>query len=159
MRRRCIRLLLVISFSTAAGSPASAFDAATVECFDAEVSAAIVRQTPTVAPECADCIIIRWPWIVDLRVQRIRRGAVALGPVTVLTLQHTYYRTDRSRRWLLRRNTLGSFNVVFDPEQGRLPRCPTSAPAARPYIRPGDGRTLDDLRREGEVRYGRHGAT
>jgi hypothetical protein len=125
------------------------------ECFDAEVSATIVRQTPTVMPEC-DCIIMRWPWIVDLGVRRVHAGHVQRGPLTVLTLQHTDHRSDLgAHRWLLRRNTLGGFNVVHHPERGTLARCSADAPAARPFIRPADGETLDDLRRDGQEYYGR----
>lgn len=126
------------------------------ECFDAEVSATIVRQTPTVMPECDDCIIMRWPWIVDLRVRRVHSGQVPRGPLVVLTLQHTDYRTDLgARRWLLRRNTLGSFNVVHHPERAALRRCLAGTPATRPFIQPIDGETLSDLRRAGAEYYNR----
>ncbi|MDQ4086571.1 MAG: hypothetical protein M3177_00935 [Pseudomonadota bacterium] len=139
-------------FAAMAAAPADPVNAATEpNCFDADVSATIVRQTPTVMPECEDCIIMRWPWIVDLRVNSVHVGSVGRGLLTVLTLQHAHYRTDLgARRWLLRRNTLGSFNVVHHPEGGTLPRCSADAPAATPFIRPADGETLEGLRREGE---------
>jgi hypothetical protein len=158
MEGRRIRLLMAACLgATGLPSASASGPAAAAECFDAEISATIVRQTPTVIPECDGCIIIRWPWIVDLRVRRVHHGSVALGPLTVLTLQHTYYRTGLgARRWLLRRNTLGSFNVVVPPEEGTLPRCSANAPAAEPFIA---GRPLDDLRREGEARYGRRPET
>jgi hypothetical protein len=99
---------------------------------------------------------MRWPWIVDLRVRRVHSGQVPRGPLTVITLQHNEYRTDLgARRWLLRRNTLGSFNVVHHPEEGTLRRCPLDAPAARPFIRPADGETLDDLRRADDEYHSR----
>lgn len=139
----------------AATTAAQADAAPETECFDAEVSATIVRQIPTVMPEC-DCIIMRWPWIVDLRVRRVHAGHVRRGPLTVLTLQHNDHRPDvGAHRWLLRRNTLGSFNVVHDPGEGLLRRCSADAPAARPFISPADGETLDDLRRAGQKYYGR----
>jgi hypothetical protein len=139
--------------TVAAAQPTEA--AIEAECFDAEVSATIVRQIPTVTPEC-DCIIMRWPWIVDLRVRRVHAGHVQRGPLTVLTVQHTDHRTDLgARRWLLRRNTLGGFNVVHDSDEGLLRRCSAGAPAARPFITPAQGQTLDDLRRAGEEYYDR----
>ncbi len=142
------------AIALASAEPAGA--ATEAECFDAEVSATIGRQTPTVMPECGGCIIMRWPWIVDLRVRRVHAGQVQRGPLTVLTLQHTDYRTDLgARRWLLRRNTLGSFNVVHHPERGALRRCSADAPAVRPLIRPADGETINELRRTGEEYYGR----
>jgi hypothetical protein len=156
MASRCFHLLIaagLIGFS-ASGRASNSTE---VECFDAEVSATILRQIPTVIPECDDCIIMRWPWFVDLRVRRVHEGLGTRSDITVLTVQHAYYRTDLgARRWLLRHNTLGGFNVVVPPEKGSLPRCSEGAPPAAPYIRPADGTTLDDLRREGEARYGRH---
>jgi hypothetical protein len=143
----------MLSLLAATGaSPASANRTAPeADCIDAEVSATILRQTPTVIPECDDCIVMYWPWIVDLRVHSVHAGSVALGPLTVLTLQHADYRTDLgARRWLLRRNTLGSFNVVVEREDGTLPRCSADAPDARPFIQPAEGQTLDDLRRDAE---------
>lgn len=135
-----------------AASPAFASE---TECFDAEVSASISRQTPTVMPDCDDCIIMRWPWIVELQVQRVHSGRLPRGQVTVLTVQHTYYRRDLgARRWWLRRNTLGAYNVLQPDEGETLQRCSADSPAARPYIQPSDGKTLEDLRREGEERYG-----
>ena len=149
--------LMLRAFAILTVASATPLTAATeADCFDVEVSANIVRQTPTVAPECDECIIMRWPWIIDLRVRRVHQGSVALGSLTVLTVQHTDFRSDvGSRRWLLRRNTLGGFNVVYQPDEGKLQRCSADMPAAMPYIRPADGQTLDDLRREGEKHYGR----
>lgn len=133
-------------------SPAFASEA---ECFDAEVSASISRQTPTVMPDCDDCIIMSWPWIIELQVERVHAGRLEEGPTTVLTVQHTYYRRDLgARRWWLRRNTLGAYNALR-PHEGETPqRCSADRPAARPYIQPADGKTLEDLRREGEEHYG-----
>jgi hypothetical protein len=156
MASRCIHLLIAAAL-IGFGASGRASNSTEVECFDADVSATILRQTPTVIPECEDCIIMRWPWLVDLRVRRVQEGLATRGDLTVLNVQHTYYRTDLGpRRWLLRRNTLGGFNVVVPSEEGRLPRCSESALPAPPYIQPADGTTLDDVRREGEARYGRH---
>lgn len=145
-------LYLAIAAMCLADGPALASEP---ECFDAEVSAVIIRQTPTVAPDCEDCIIIRWPWIIELDVQRVHRGRMVGGPATVLTVQHTYYRQDpEPRRWWLRRNTLGAYNVVQLVEGETPRRCSLDSQAARPFIRPATGKTLEDLRREGEDYYG-----
>lgn len=126
------------------------------DCFDAEVSARIVQQTPTVMSSCDDCIIMRWPWIIDLDIRRVYSGPVERGHLAVLTLQHTDFRRDLgARRWKLRRNTQGSFNVVEFSEDDPAIRCPADGPPALALITPPDGGTLDDLRREGREHYGR----
>jgi hypothetical protein len=151
---------MAILFGAAVIEPAAAnvgSPAANPDCFDALVDAIIVRQTPTVVPECGDdCIIMRWPWIVELDVERVIRGKAPSTSLTVLTVQHTYYRTYLgARRWWLRRNSLGAFNVLSVDDKERLPRCTEGSPPAGPYIQPGNGRTLRDLAREGEEYYGR----
>lgn len=125
------------------------------ECYDAEVSARIVSQTPTVIPDCDDCIIMRWPWIVDLDVRRVHSGEVRRGRLTVLTVQHTDFRPDLGVvRWKLRRNTQGGFNVMwFGEDPGR--QCSRDEPPASPYITPPNGQNLEDLRREGREHYSR----
>ena len=150
--RRLWNLLFAAATIWMAVSPALASE---TECFDAEVSASISRQTPTVMPDCDDCIIMTWPWIVELQIQQVHSGRLERGPATVLTVQHTYYRRDfGARRWWLRRNTLGAYNAL-QPDEGETPqRCSADSPAARPYIQPSNGRTLEDLRREGEEHYG-----
>jgi hypothetical protein len=150
------RLTLALALATALSFPSIA--AAQTDCFDAEVSARIVRQTPSVMPTdvpgCEGCIIMRWPWFVELEVQRVHSGAVERGLLSVLTVQHTYYSRGAPRRWLLRRNTMESWNVVHSDQGAPLPRCGADSKPVSPYIRPADGQTLDDLRREGEEHYG-----
>jgi hypothetical protein len=128
------------------------------DCFDVLVMATVVRQTPTVIPECADCIVMRWvmrwPWVIELQVERTIKGKRPPAPLTALTVQHTWVR-PHARRWWLRRNNLGVFNVLTPDAGTRLPRCSEASPPARPYIRPAKGQTLADLVREGEERYGR----
>lgn len=126
------------------------------ECYDVEVSARIVSQIPTVFPDCDDdCIIISWPWIVDLDVNRVHSGEARLGRLTVLAVLHTYYRRDLgSRRWKLRRNDLGGFNLLRGAEPFTA-RCADDQPPATAYIKPPDGQTLEDFRREGREHYGR----
>ena len=121
-------------------------------CYDAEVTAAAVSQTPTLMPDCGDCIVMRWPWIVDLEVLRVRAGPLRPGTLTVLTLQHNDYRSDVTR-WRLRRNTIGGYNVVGVFGGGPTRRCASNEPPARAYITPTDGKTLEDFRREGRAYF------
>lgn len=150
--RSLVFLSALAAASLAGAAGAFAQDA---ECYDAEVSARIVSQTPTVTPGCDDCIIMRWPWIVDLDVRRVHSGDAHRGPLTVLTVQHTDFRHDIGMvRWKLRRNTRGQFNVVWFGENPTR-QCSPSESLAQPYITPADGQTLEDLRREGRQHYGR----
>ena len=147
------------ALAAAAAGPALAAEAA-ADCFDARVAARIVRQVPTVIPDCGeDCIVMYWPWLLDLQVERVDKGEAPLGRLTVLTLQHTYYIKRRdSTPWLLRRNDLGGFNLLrAAPGAPRPGRCAPGTPPASPYLRPAPGQTLDDVRREGEKRYGTRG--
>lgn len=126
------------------------------DCYDAEVSARIVSQIPTVFPDSDDgWIVMSWPWIVDLDVSRVHSGNARRGRLTVLAVLHTYYRRDLgSRRWKLRRNDLGGFNLLSGAEDVTV-RCPADQPPATAYIKPSDGQTLEDLRREGREHYNR----
>lgn len=153
MASRLIRILILAGLASSASAPSAAEEP---ECFDADVSAVIVRQVPTIMPRCADCIIFKWPWIVDLRVQHVHSGSVERGRLTVQTIQHTDYRSDLGkRRWWLRRNTLGGFNAELQSVEAKRQLCFASAKAVPPFTRPGPGRSLDDLRREGARHYGR----
>lgn len=126
------------------------------ECYDAEVAARIISQTPTVFPDCGDdCIVISWPWIVDLDVRRVHSGDARRGRLTVLAVLHTDYRRDLgSRRWKLRRNDMGGFNLLRGAED-LTARCAADQPPAPAYITPPDGQTIEDLRREGREHYDR----
>ena len=159
MERRRLRGWLVIASGAAlvATSGHAAAQEAEADCFDALVYASIARQTPTLQPGCGDdCIVMRWAWIVELDVERAIKGKAGSGRLTVLTSQHSYYRSDLGmRRWWLRRNELGGFNVLSFAEKVRYRRCPEGTPPAVPFVRPGDGRTLRDLQREGEKHYGK----
>jgi hypothetical protein len=152
MRSRLLHRLMLAFLAAAAGSHAGAQTG--TECFDAEVSATMLRQTPTAFPQCEDCIIMRWPWIVDLNVLRVHRGSAPLGRLMVLTVQHAEYRTDTgAARLFLRRNELGTYNAVH-PREERLSRCSAGSPPANSFISPAAGQTLADLRRESERSWG-----
>lgn len=122
-------------------------------CYDALVMASIVRQTPTVMPDCEQCIWMAWPYIDYLDVKQIVRGHAPLGPLKALSIQHTYFVPSKAR-WWLRRNASGSFNVLSIEDKAKPVLCSNDDPPARPYIRPREGQTLDDLEREGDERYG-----
>lgn len=143
----------MIAVAASASSIASAED--TVACFDALVSAKIVRQIPSVFPDCGDdCIIISWPWFMEIHVKRVIEGQAPTGRQLILTVQHTSFRKNLgTRKWWLRRNSLGGFNLLRLGDNEKLPRCTTDSIAADPYIRPPSGKTLDDLLREGEEVY------
>lgn len=122
------------------------------ECYDAIVLARIVRQTPSTYGDCGpDCIIMSWPWFMQLDVKKVIEGEVRKGRMLALTVQHTYYRRDLGAiRWWLRRNSLGGFNVLRTSEEEGLKRCALSTPPQTPYIQPANGQTLEDLLNEEE---------
>ncbi len=125
------------------------------ECFDALVRAKIVRQTPSVFPDCGpDCIIMVWPWFLELDVKRVITGEAAKGRQLTLAMQHTSFRRDLgARRWWLRRNSLGGFNVLRIGDGEKLAQCTNGTPPMASYISPGPDKTLDDLLRAGEEAY------
>jgi hypothetical protein len=148
-----LRHASLLALTSAIWLTACAAAAEPSECFDVRVAARVVRQTPTVPPSCDDCVYMRWPWILDLQVQRVREGVLKSGRVVVLNVQHTWARSKYAGNWWLRRNSLGLFNAVHVDYKNPV-RCPAGGPAASPYVQPEPGRTLDDLRREGEQEYG-----
>jgi hypothetical protein len=128
---------------------------ATPVCYDARVLATLVRQVPTPFPDCGDdCIVMSWPWILDLDVESVLAGRAPRGRITVLNVQHTYMSHARPGRFWLRRNTLGGFNILRLGDGPAPRRCPKTAPPVHPYITPREGQTLEDLRREGQSQYG-----
>lgn len=157
MNERSAHFLLAVLavFTAGVASDVGGAMAQDTECYDAEVSARILSQTPTV-PTCDDCFIMRWPWIVDLDVRRTHSGDVRRGQLVVLTVQHTDFRRDLGiARWKLRKNSQGGFNVVGVLEGGPDRRCSIDDQPAPAFITPADGQTLDDLRRQGREYYHR----
>lgn len=150
MRVSPLLLTLVLAAGLATATLARAEEPA---CYDAQVSALIARQVPTDIPWCEGCHIMRWPWILDLRVERVLKGRAPDEPVTtVLAIQHSAFKKKaRPERLWLRRNAIGLFNVVHF-EDGETPRrCPTSAPPAKSYVALGPGESWKDRRRESEL--------
>ena len=139
----------------AVSSPACAETQEIPDCYDAVVFAKIIQQTPSVFSDSNDgSIVMVWPWFLKLEVRRTVSGAVPIGPLTVQSMQHTSFRKNLgSRRWWLRRNSLGSFNLLRFAESEGLSKCSADDLPAEPYIRPGPGQTLDSLLRDGERAY------
>ena len=52
------------------------------------VSARIVRQTPSVMPNCDGCWVMVWPWFLKLDVRRVEVGQASRGRQLTLALQH-----------------------------------------------------------------------
>lgn len=148
-----VRLLCLLSCLGMAGSVAAAPQ--TGKCYDLKVEAKPIEQVPSEIPSCDDCIVMRWPWFVDLAVKRVEEGNWRGRTVSVLTLQHTY-RVSRYSTWLLRRNDAGGYNVVHPEDDERLARCAPEIAPARAVLRPGPGQSLESLRADAERRYGRH---
>lgn len=144
-----LAMLGAVIASGATGAPAAGDDDG---CYDAAVRARPIAQIPSVIPECDDCIIMRWPWFVDLQVVRVKDGDIAKGRVGVLNVQHGNY-IDRVFSWWLRRNDAGGWNVIQMGDDERPHRCAIGSPPVPAYLKPAAGKTLEDLRREGEERY------
>lgn len=97
---------------------------------------------------------MRWPWFLDLQVKQVVEGSLKGKQVRVLTVQHMTMK-PRSMTWWLRRNSAGGFNAVWADDEALARRCPPDTPLAVPYIQPGPGETLDDLRVKGLQAYNR----
>jgi len=135
----------------ALGSAASAGEP---ECYDAKVRARPVEQVPTVMPQEEGYITISWPWFVDLSISKVLKGDVEQSQITVLAVLHNRY-LDKTRTWLLRRNSLGMFNVLRPENPDGVQPCDATIAPTEPYLQPGDGQSLEDYRLEGEKRYSR----
>ncbi|NKJ00139.1 hypothetical protein FHW92_002198 [Novosphingobium sp. SG707] len=144
-------LLSLLLSASAADDPAE--EAAPPPCYDVAVRAKLIDQVPSLMPECDDCIIMSWPWFLDLKVAKVLEGSIDAKTITALNVQHTYLQS-RYGVWRLRRNTAGGFNVVRTGASGELPlKCTPAMAPPKPYIRSKD-KTLDDLRNEGFGYYG-----
>lgn len=155
--RHATKTVLVLALAGSLGGQGLAQKSETGACFDAEVSARLIGQTPSVIPELDDgSIVMEWPWFLDFEIRRVLRGTAPTGKITVLSVQHTYWISNLgTKRWLLRRNDQGGFNLLGFADKSRLKLCPAGTPVAHAYLSPDKGNTLERLREEGEKRYGR----
>jgi hypothetical protein len=96
-----------------------------------------------------------WPYFIDLKIKRVLDGQIADKELTALSVQHTYWRSDLgTKRWWLRRNTEGGYNILRVDSGTEPSRCATGTEPARAYLTPRQGQTLDDMRIAGEQKYG-----
>jgi hypothetical protein len=156
---RALRIIgASVLLSVSASAPAEDGEASS-PCYDVRISARAVEQIPSLIPESDDpnVIAMSWPWFLELEIVRVLDGQLTEPRVTVLSVQHTYFVSEK-RTWLLRRNTLGGFNLVGRGSDEKVRRCSSGMPPAEPYLAQGPGKTLEQLRKEGEERYGRHQA-
>jgi hypothetical protein len=125
------------------------------DCYDAIVLARVVRQVPSVLPECGkDCIVMVWPWFVDLKILGVLKGKARLGTVRTQSILHVQYRSNLGvKRWAIRRNSLGSYNLHRLGQDQSLKRCSSALGVEPAYLEPKEGQTLDDLYRAGAERY------
>ena len=99
---------------------------------------------------------MRWPWILNLDVEKVLQGHAPRGPVTVLSIQHTYWKDDLGGLpWRLRRNTYGGFNLLTYGAETPAVLCRKDAGPAEPLVKLTGGQTLDELVSEGERIFGR----
>ena len=152
--RHSVALIGLTSFSTV--GVAGAQSSEPTDCYDAIVSARVLTQTPSPIPDCGpDCIIMVWPWFMELDVKKVVSGDAPTGRLLTLTMQHTYFnRRAGSNRWWLRRNSLGGFNVLRFGEDQKLAKCAKGIPPAKAHIEPGPNKNLQDLLLEGKRMYG-----
>ncbi len=143
---RAVRNFLLLLAAVTCGSDAVASD---VECYDAKITAKPLNQVYTPYPSSTDVIVMSWPWFVDLKVKKVLEGDVPKRRITVLAVLHSEY-PRKTRTFLLRRNTAGTFNLIRT-QPSDVTRCDPGSDAAEPYIQPSEGRTLEDVRRESEV--------
>ncbi len=124
------------------------------QCYDAKVRARPIDQIPSDIGDCGpDCIVMSWPWFVELDVRRVIDGVPPGKRIRALVVQHTYV-LPRESLWLLRRNSAGGYNVVLADDVGAIRRCSAGTAPVRPHIGTDDGRTLDELRDAAIRRYG-----
>jgi hypothetical protein len=93
---------------------------------------------------------------LNLDVEKVLQGHAPLGPVTVLSIQHTYWKVDRSGLpWRLRRNKYGGFNALTYGTETPAVLCRKDAAPAEPLVKLAGGQTLDEVISEGERIHGR----
>ena len=89
---------------------------------------------------------VQMAWINDLEVQSVIQGDAPVGRLQVLSVQHSDFRRDGVvRRWWLRRNDLGGYNLLRVGDDAPLNRCTGTASPATAFMHPPPGKTLDDV--------------
>jgi hypothetical protein len=131
----------------------------TLACYDAVVRGEAISQIPSELNTCGDdCIVMRWPWFIEIEVDEVMEGRVtgflAGRRIRGLTVQHTNF-VRRSMIWMLRRNTNGGYNVTLGSDEEATVRCPRGTSPQRAFLGAPPQR-LEELRLAGERRYGSH---
>ena len=119
------------------------------ECYDLQIRAKPVAQVPTEIVEEPGYIVMSWPWFVDLEVKRVLDGDLNEKKLTVLAVLHTSH-VAKARVYMLRRNTLGGFNLLRPARPEVLARCNAGVEPMLAYLRPAEGKSLEDYRLAGE---------
>lgn len=119
------------------------------ECYDLKIRAKPVAQIPTEIVAEPGYIVMSWPWFVDLDVKRVLDGEFKEKKLTALAVLHTSY-VPKTRVFLLRRNTLGGFNMLRPEKPEELTRCNAGVGPMLSYLRPVEGKSLEDYRLAGE---------
>jgi hypothetical protein len=155
IRTAKILFCAMTAFSTVSCATRAVEIAETHACFDALVSAKIIKEVPSDTPDCGpDCIVVRWPWFIDLKVERVLKGHVPSRKLSVLAVLHTDLTTEQPLTWSLRRNKDGGFNADPFAEKGAT-RCKSTDEPVEAYLRTAEGQTLDELRQAGARNFDR----
>lgn len=149
MTSRVAPIAIIAAAVLAPASVAAEDDFRDTACYDAQVVAKIVRQTPA---DLGDAGLWAWPYFLDLQVERVLAGRLRPGRLRILSVQHAWMAPGGDLHLRLRWNTDGGYNLVFPKKP--LKRCAEGEPPMRAYISPRPGGTLDDLVAEGERRWG-----
>lgn len=149
--------VLILGFTAAGFQPAEI----EANCYDAHITARVVGQVPTVLGNTVDedgepIIIMSWPWILDLAVQRVHSGELSHRRVRALSIQHPALGA-RVSEFYLRKNDQGGYNFIWKIQGEAMPLCSPDQSPARAYYVPAQGKTLADARRDGLGYYGRGG--
>jgi len=143
-----IRLAVLLAAFGALSSGQPAF-AEEHQCYDLKIRAKPVAQIPTEIVEEPGYIVMSWPWFIDLDVKRVLEGEFNERKLTVLAVLHTSY-VPKTRVFLLRSNTLGGFNMLRPEKPEELTRCNAGMGPMLSYLRPAEGKSLEDYRLAGE---------
>jgi hypothetical protein len=156
MRKFLLSIAVLSLLPTIASSQ---FVTPTPDCYDAVVRGEAISQIPSEFNDCGDdCIVMRWPWFIEIKVDEVIEGRVtgflAGRRIRGLTVQHTYFERG-SGIWMLRRNTNGGYNVTLGADEEAAVRCPRGTSPQGAFLGAPPQR-LEELRLAGERRYGSH---
>lgn len=89
-------------------------------CVSLAFEGLILKQTPLPLPESGpDAIVIRWPWRVDLSVQRVVLGQFIGRRIQAQGMQHAEIARDYGRTFLLGDTGAGYQLITISPQRLR----------------------------------------